>query len=157
MPLSPSPILSHIRTFTATLIALIALPCCSTTNSLSTLRPGTAAGHLSPDNLPINATAQGIRTHPLIPVIRDSRYTLVELSPSAEQQDLMRQIVDITMPATFTISVGDALRYLLLRSGFALCTNAEIHILDTLPLPAADFHVGPTTLETALRLLVGQA
>lgn len=91
----------------------------------------------------------------LEPVVRYGRYTLVELSPLSGQQDLMQQIVDITMPQAFTTSVGDALRYVLLRSGFSLCDRSEIRILNTLPLPAADFHLGPLTLESALRLLAG--
>lgn len=156
MPISPSLILRNILTSTAALLALIAIPGCATTNSEPTSpRSGTTASHFTPDTPPMIATAQGIRTQPLIPVIRYGRYTLAELSPSAEQQDLMRQVVDVTMPATFNITVGDAMRYVLLRSGFKLCATPAIHILDTLPLPAADFHVGPLTLENALRLLAG--
>lgn len=156
MSISPSLILRHVLTSSGALLALITIPGCATTNSTSaSSRLSATAGHISPDSPPIIATAQGIHTHTLIPVIRYGRYTLVELSPSAEQQDLMRQIVDVTMPTTFNITVGDALRYVLLRSGFKLCASPAIHILDTLPLPAADFHVGPLTLEDALRLLAG--
>lgn len=158
MPTSPSLILRHILRATAALLTLVVVSGCATTNSESTsVRADKTSHHITPDSPPIGATAQGIRTLPLIPVIRYDRYTLAELSPSAEQQDLMRQIVDITMPATFNITVGDALRYALLRSGFKLCASPAIHILDTLPLPAADFHVGPLTLASALRLLAGPA
>lgn len=158
MPPSPSLILRHILKATAALFALVVVSGCATTDSESTsVRADRTSGHVSPASAPIIGTAQGIRAHPLIPVIRYDRYTLAELSPSAEQQDLMRQIVDITMPATFNITVGDALRYALLRSGFKLCASPAIHILDTLPLPAADFHVGPLTLASALRLLAGPA
>lgn len=96
-------------------------------------------------------------TPTLKPVLRYGRYTLVEVSALAGQEDLLQQIVDITMPQALTTSVGDALRYVLLRSGLSLCDSPEIRILNTLPLPAADFHLGPLTLETALRLLAGPA
>jgi type IV pili sensor histidine kinase/response regulator len=43
----------------------------------------------------------------------------------------------------------------LLRSGFTLCDSPEIQILNTLALPAADLHLGPLTLESALRVLAG--
>lgn len=95
------------------------------------------------------------RTVPLIPVVREGRYTLVELLPGADQEDLMQQIVDVTIPPTLTATVGDAVRYLLLRSGFTLCHDPEIRVLDNLPLAAADLHLGPMTLEEALRVLVG--
>ena len=90
-------------------------------------------------------------------VVRYGRYTLVELSPLSGQEDLMQQIVDVTIPPTLAATLGDALRYVLLRSGFTLCDSQQIRILNTLPLPAADEHLGPLTLETALRILVGPA
>lgn len=95
-----------------------------------------------------------------VPALRESvvqygRYTLVEISPTAGQEDLMQQIVDVSMPPTLVASVGDAVRYVLLRSGFVLCDTPGVRILNTLPLPAADFHLGPLTLESALRILAG--
>jgi type IV pili sensor histidine kinase/response regulator len=80
---------------------------------------------------------------------------LVELSPEAEQQDPLQQIVDVTIPPTLAATVGDALRYVPLRSGFQLCYGPEFRHLDELPLPAADFRLGPLTLESALRILIG--
>jgi conjugative transfer region protein (TIGR03748 family) len=91
----------------------------------------------------------------LEPVVQYGRYTLVEISPTAGQGNLMQQIVDVSMPPTLVASVGDAVRYVLLRSGFVLCDTPRVRILNTLPLPAADFHLGPLTLESALRILAG--
>src|SRR5438045_36769 len=55
-----------------------------------------------------------------IPVQRYGRYTLVELAPEAAQQNLLLQVVDIDLPTAWSVSVSDALRYVLLRSGYQL-------------------------------------
>lgn len=94
---------------------------------------------------------------PSAPVVRYDRYTLVELVAEPAQRDLMQQIVDITVPPTLDATVGDALHYVLLRSGYRLCTNAEATTLYTLPLPAAHLHLGPLTLRDALLTLAGPA
>src|SRR5215472_16876626 len=57
-------------------------------------------------------------------VVRYGRYTLVELTSSG-QEDLMQQIVDIAIPASLPSTVGDALRYVLLRSGYQLCQGND--------------------------------
>jgi conjugative transfer region protein (TIGR03748 family) len=111
---------------------------------------------------PAHATLTGSLAAASVPALREpvvqyGRYSLVEISPTAGQQNLMQQIVDVSMPPTLVASVGDAVRYVLLRSGFVLCDSPGVRILNTLPLPAADEHLGPLTLETALRILVGPA
>lgn len=91
-------------------------------------------------------------------VIRYGRYTLVEISPEAGQRELLDQIVDVTVPANLSSSVGDALRYVLLRSGYRLCEDRSTHSpLDALPLPVAHTHLGPMRLRDALTVLVGPA
>lgn len=121
---------------------------------------GPATGLLLSSHVPTASGAPAAATSfpaGVEPVVRYGRYTLVELSPLAGQEDLMQQIVDVSMPPILVVSVADAVRYVLLRSGFTLCDSPEIRILNTLPLPAADEHLGPLTLETALRILVGPA
>ena len=91
-----------------------------------------------------------------IPTVRYSRYTLVELVPETAQQDLMEQVIDITFPASLAPTVGEGLRYLLMRSGYQLCDETgEIGTLNTWPMPAALIHIGPLRLRDALQLLVG--
>ncbi|MCO6055784.1 PilL N-terminal domain-containing protein [Pseudomonas sp. MOB-449] len=90
-----------------------------------------------------------------IPVVRYGRYTLVELAPTAAQQDLLLQVVDVSIPDTLNASVGDALRHVLRRSGYQLCSGRETDALNTLPLPAAHYQLGPVPLREALLLLVG--
>ncbi|MDH4564519.1 MULTISPECIES: PilL N-terminal domain-containing protein [unclassified Pseudomonas] len=89
------------------------------------------------------------------PVVRYGRYTLVELAPTAAQQDLLLQVVDASIPDTLSASVGDALRHVLRRSGYQLCSGRETDALNNLPLPAAHYQLGPVQLREALLLLVG--
>lgn len=91
-------------------------------------------------------------------VIRYGRYTLVELVPNPAQQDLMQQVIDVTVPSTVHSTVGDALHHVLLRSGYQLCDDSEVAAaFDALPLPSAHTHLGPLILRDALLVLVGPA
>ena len=72
----------------------------------------------------------------LIPVARYGRYTLVEMVPEPAQRDLLRQVIEISIPPTLDASVGDALRHVLLRTGYRLCDAPDAASLFTLPLPA---------------------
>lgn len=89
-------------------------------------------------------------------VVRQGRYRLVELIPERGQGDLMQQVVDITFPAAVIHSVTDALRYLLLHSGYRMSEDCEAaHAFDELAFPATQAHLGPLTLRNALQVLVG--
>lgn len=90
-------------------------------------------------------------------VVRQGRYTLVEQGPELAQRNLMRQIVDVSIPAGADHTVGDALRYVLIRSGFSLCETQEAAQLYALPLPAAHLQLGPLPLRDALQTLAGPA
>ncbi|MDU0574622.1 PilL N-terminal domain-containing protein [Pseudomonas aeruginosa] len=93
----------------------------------------------------------------LVPVARYGRYTLIELVPQPAQRDLLRQAVEITIPPTLNATVGDAMRHVLLRSGYRLCDGTEAAVLYALPLPAAHLHLGPLLLRDALLVLAGPA
>lgn len=105
---------------------------------------------------PIAATIEP-ESSPVVPVVRYSRYTLMELVPGDDQRDLMHQVIDITIPAAADTNVGDALHYVLRRSGYRLCDTRAYTtaVLYALPLPAAHEHLGPITLRDALQLLAG--
>lgn len=92
-----------------------------------------------------------------IPVVRHGRYTLVELVPGPAQRDLMQQVVEIFIPPKLDASVGDAMRHLLLRTGYRLCETADAMTLYALPLPAAHLRLGPLELRDALLALAGPA
>jgi conjugative transfer region protein (TIGR03748 family) len=89
-------------------------------------------------------------------VARQSRYTLVELSPELAQQDLLLQVIDLHLPNGSPLTVGDALRYVLRHSGYQLCVGGpDVQTLFALPLPAAHFQLGPMVLRSALLTLAG--
>lgn len=92
-----------------------------------------------------------------VPVVRYGRYTLVELAPASAQQDLLLQVVDVAIPDTRSATVGDALRHVLLRSGYQLCSVGDITALNSLPLPASHYRLGPMLLLDALLTLAGPA
>lgn len=90
------------------------------------------------------------------PVVRSGRYALVERVPDPTQQDLMQQFIEINLPGAWAVSVEDALRYVLLRSGYQLCTlQGDASSLAQLPLPAAHLRLGPLSLHDSLLTLVG--
>ena len=99
--------------------------------------------------------AEAVSSAPM-PVVRQGRYTFVEVRSTDEQQDLMRQIVDVELPSTETATVGDALHGVLLRSGYRLCAGHEdTQDLAALILPAVHDPLGPLTLREALEVLAG--
>lgn len=93
------------------------------------------------------------------PVVRYGRYSLVSTAPSAEQRDLLAQIIDIGIPRGMKPSVHDAMEYVLQRSGYSLCprTEGSVNVLYTRPLPAAHYQLGPMTLRNTLQVLAGPA
>jgi type IV pili sensor histidine kinase/response regulator len=90
----------------------------------------------------------------VLPLNRQGRYTLVELAPEAAQRDLMRQIVEISIPSSLEATVGDALHHVLRHSGYRLCESPDV-ALFALPLPAAHRRLGPMMLRNALETLAG--
>ncbi|WP_321897061.1 PFGI-1 class ICE element type IV pilus protein PilL2 [Burkholderia cepacia] len=129
--------------------SVLAAGCATTAPPASPLMPADGAADV--------AQTQSSPTLPpgFVPVIRQGRYTLVELTPDLAQRDLMQQVVDVSIPPDFEASVGDALRYVLLRSGYRLCDTSDANGLYALPLPAADLHLGPLALRNALLTLAG--
>ncbi len=131
------------------LLALVVLPGCTT---------ATATSHdpiVPPEVQPSHIESPAAAT---IPVIRAGRYTLIELIADAPQRDLMQQIVEVSFPPPVGATVGEALRYLLMRTGYQLCDSSPANeTLDSWPLPAAHLHLGPLTLRQTLEVIVGPA
>ena len=92
-------------------------------------------------------------------VVRYDRYTLVSTRPDDAQRDPLNQIIDITMPAQLVNTVGEGFRYLLLESGYSLCsaTTSAFSELLSRPLPAVQRDIGPVKLSEALQILAGPA
>ena len=90
--------------------------------------------------------------------LRYGRYTLVSTEPTAEQRDLLAQIIEVNIPSSLNPSVQEAMHYVLQRSGYALCpVTASVRVLFTRPLPAAHYRLGPIPLRNALQVLAGPA
>ncbi|PMX26682.1 MULTISPECIES: PilL N-terminal domain-containing protein [unclassified Pseudomonas] len=90
--------------------------------------------------------------------LRYGRYTLVSTEPTAEQRDLLAQIIEVNIPSSLNPSVQDALQYILQRSGYSLCpVSASVKVLFTRPLPAAHYRLGPISLRRALQVMAGHA
>lgn len=120
--------------------SLLAGGCATTPPPAPTEAPVVAAPEPSPE---------------FVPAIRYGRYTLIELVPDLAQRDLMQQVVEVSIPPAFDATVGDALRYVLLRSGYRPCDTPDASALYGLPLPAAHLHLGPLALRDALLTLTG--
>lgn len=114
-----------------------------------------APPNATPPSIPMAAREPA--SSPAVPVVRYGRYALIELMPDDSQRDLMQQVIDLTIPATADATVGDALHYVLRRSGYRLCDERAdtTAVLYALPLPATHEHLGPITLRAALQLLAG--
>ncbi len=86
------------------------------------------------------------------------RYTEVAVGPTVAQRDLMAQIIDIQIPTSMSPTLGDAIRYTLAKSGYALAAPSSVtDPLYTAPLPAPLYRIGPMTLRDALQILGGPA
>lgn len=90
--------------------------------------------------------------------VRSGRYTLTSTLPSIAQEDLMSQIIEVSIPGTLKPTVGDALKHALSRSGYTLSgSNNVTNVLYSRPLPAAHYKLGPMKLRDTLQVLAGPA
>ncbi|TNL04609.1 hypothetical protein CYD30_23390 [Kosakonia cowanii] len=92
-------------------------------------------------------------------VVRYDRYTLASTRPVDAQRDPLSQIIDIRMPAQVVNTIGEGMRYVMLGSGYSLCSGepgvySELFIK---PLPAVQRSIGPVKLGDALQILAGPA
>lgn len=124
----------------------------------TTLAAGCATTPPSPPPFAASQAVESVASPPAdVPVVRYGRYTLVELAPTEAQRNLLLQVVDVAVPDTLHATVGDALRHVLQRSGYQLCSGSETDALNALPLPAAHYQLGPIVLRDALLTLAGPA
>ena len=90
--------------------------------------------------------------------IQVGRYSLLTTAPTEAQTKLLTTKVAVRLPGRIQ-TVGEAVRYLLQRSGYRLAAPESIGpnavALFTLPLPAVHRNLGPMTLRDALKILAG--
>jgi conjugative transfer region protein (TIGR03748 family) len=88
------------------------------------------------------------------------RYSLYAATPTEAQIDLLSKTITVGYPVRIQ-TVGEAVRYLLQRSGYRLAKAESIGpdtvALFTLPLPAVHRSLGPMTLRDALETVAGPA
>jgi conjugative transfer region protein (TIGR03748 family) len=92
--------------------------------------------------------------------VQVGRYSMIAATPTEAQADLLATTMTVRFPERIQ-TVGEAVRYLLQRSGYRLATVESIGpdtaTLFALPLPAVHRGLGPMTLRDALETLVGSA
>ena len=87
--------------------------------------------------------------------IRLARYTLQSATAEAGQLDLLAALIETEFPPHIE-TAGDAIDYVLLRSGYRrIETPATQRTLD-LPLPRAHRKIGPLDLRSAIHTLAGK-
>ena len=92
--------------------------------------------------------------------VQVGRYSTLPAMPTVAQADLLATTVSVSFPVRI-VTVGEAVQYLLQRSGYRLSAGdvmaPETADLLTLPLPAVHRQLGPITLAQAMETLAGPA
>lgn len=92
--------------------------------------------------------------------IQAGRYSLIAAAPTVSQAELLATTMTVRFPERIQ-TVGEAVPYLLQRSGYRLATAESVGpatlTLFALPLPAVHRSLGPMTLKDALETLAGPA
>lgn len=88
------------------------------------------------------------------------RYTTVRAEPAAEVGEPLQVMARIHFPKQTVRTVGDAVRHVLLRTGWQLASDGlspqARHVLS-LPLPESQRTLGPYRVRTILEVLLGSA
>ena len=87
--------------------------------------------------------------------IRLARYTLQSATAEAGQLDLLAALIEIEFPPHIE-SAGDAIDYVLLRSGYRRIETPSARRTMDLPLPRAHRKIGPLDLRSAIKTLAGE-
>jgi len=90
--------------------------------------------------------------------VQVGRYSVLRGLPTAAQADLLSTTITIRFPERIQ-TIGEAVRYLLQRSGYRLTDQHAVNSVTAgllgLPLPAVHRNLGPITLQQALETLAG--
>lgn len=104
--------------------------------------------------------ANGYTSHPDPSETRIGRYSTVNPGPTPSQKSLLDTIIHTRFHQRIT-TVGQALDFLLMRSGYRLMKedqkNVSLMILYNYPLPEVHRDIGPIKLRDALQTLAGPA
>lgn len=90
--------------------------------------------------------------------VRLARYTTTSITPEPSALNPLAAVATVRFPRDHVRTVGDAVDYLLLRTGYRLeSVDSAARDLFPLPLPEAHRELGPYRALTILELLVGEA
>lgn len=91
--------------------------------------------------------------------VQVGRYSTLSPTPPVAQVNPLDAVVRVTFPRAQVSTVGDAVNYLLLRSGYHLGAQQaeDVRSILALPLPEVHRQVGPYSVQTALGVLMGQS
>ncbi|NMG76844.1 hypothetical protein [Aromatoleum diolicum] len=90
--------------------------------------------------------------------VRLARYTTTSITLEASELNPLAAIAIVRFPRDHVRTVGDAVDYLLLRTGYRLeSVDSAARKIFSLPLPEAHRELGPYRALTILELLVGEA
>lgn len=91
--------------------------------------------------------------------VQVGRYTTISPTPPVAQLNPLDAVVRITFPRAQVSTVGDAVNYLLLRSGYHLGEQQaeDVRAILALPLPEVHRLIGPYSVQVALGVLMGQS
>ena len=87
--------------------------------------------------------------------IRLARYTLQSATAETSQLDLLAALIEIEFPPHIE-TAGDAIDYVLLRSGYRRIETPAARRAMDLPLPRAHRKIGPLDLRSAIQTLAGE-
>lgn len=92
--------------------------------------------------------------------IRVGRYTNADAVNTKQQENLLEVVIDTEIPSKAQ-TVGEAIEFLLTRSGFSMASPSiqgeHVKQLLSKPLPHAHRKIGPVMLKDALMMLIGKA
>lgn len=87
---------------------------------------------------------------------RVSRYTLFPLTADFHEKDLLSTIIETKFPAQVA-TVGSAIDYVLMRSGYRHVPTEAVSNALRLPLPMVHRSIGPMDTRSALQTLIGSS
>ena len=95
-----------------------------------------------------------------IEAMQTGRYSYIKNIPPVDQLNPLKVVIKTTIPQSVD-TVGETVKFLLVRSGYVLAESSvlskEAKALLSLPLPQVHRNIGPMTLDRALHTLSGDA
>ena len=98
--------------------------------------------------------AIALAAEPLDDAVRIDRYTVSKLTPRPEQIDLLSTLVQTQFPSSVS-TLGDAIDYILKRSGYRRIADKSSAAQMDFPLPAVHRQLGPINIRAGISTLAG--